>query len=417
MSDPVGTAAAWSGEPARPGGDEADRGRERPLDLVVTGTVFLDLILTGLQAAPVGGREIMADGMGSSPGGAATLAVAASRLGVSTGLVAAFGSDVYGDFCWSTLEEDEGVDLSASRRLEGWHSPVTVSLAYDDDRAMITHAHPPPIDPDLLFGHVPPAQVCFADVGASRAPWVDGVVDRGSLVFADVGWDDTGVWDAAGLRERLEGCHAFVPNAAEAMAYTGKDHPGAALEVIRDWVPLAVVTAGSGGAYAADDRTGETVWVPGLRVPAIDPTGAGDVFLAALVAGTLRDWPLQQRIRFANLAAALSVRDVGGALAAPGWADVCDWWADLDRGSRLLRDYAFLDEVLGGVEHRMFARAVPTIGFDSGIHDHSRHGPRPGHVAFAHPALPLPPDQSDQSNQSDQPTPPDQPAPTTPQEN
>ncbi len=392
------------------------------LDLVVTGTVFLDLILTGLRAAPVGGREIMADGMGSSPGGAATLAVAASRLGVSTGLVAAFGSDVYGDFCWSTLEDDEGVDLSASRRLDGWHSPVTVSLAYDDDRAMITHAHPPPIDPDQLFGHVPEAAVCFADVGTSRAPWVDGVVDRGSLVFADVGWDDTGAWDAAGLRERLEGCHAFVPNAAEAMAYTGKDHPGAALEVIRDWVPLAVVTAGSGGAYAADEQTGETVWVPGLRVPAVDPTGAGDVFLAALMAGTLRDWPLLQRIRFANLAAALSVRDVGGALAAPGWADVCDWWTDLDRGSRLLRDYAFLEDVLAGVEHRMFGRAVPTIGFDSGAHDHSRHGPRPGHAAFPHPTpaapdvarAPEPPgSHAEQPSQTSHPVPP---SPSTPQE-
>ncbi len=391
MSDPDDASAHALDAPAARDG--------RPLDLVVTGTVFLDLILTGLRAAPVGGREIMADGMGSSPGGAATLAVAASRLGVSTGLVAAFGSDVYGDFCWSTLEEDEGVDLSSSRRLEGWHSPVTVSLAYDDDRAMITHAHEPPLDPDRLFGHVPEAAVCFTDVGTTRAPWVDGVVDRGSLVFADVGWDDSGAWDAVGLRERLEGCHAFVPNAAEAMAYTGKDHPGAALEVIRDWVPLAVVTAGSGGAYAADDRTGETVWVPGLRVPAIDPTGAGDVFLAALMAGTLRDWGLTQRIRFANLAAALSVRDVGGALAAPGWADVCDWWTDLDPDSRLARDYGFLGEVLAGVEHRMFARAVPTIGFDSGTHDHSRHGPRPGHVSFPHP-VPLVP-----------------PSPTTPQEN
>ncbi|QIK68170.1 hypothetical protein G7072_19135 [Nocardioides sp. HDW12B] len=372
-------------DPDGPDGPVGPDTSARPLDLVVTGTVFLDLILTGLRAAPVGGREIMADGMGSSPGGAATLAVAASRLGVATGLVAAFGSDVYGDFCWSTLEEDEGVDLSASRRIEGWHSPVTVSLAYDDDRAMITHAHEPPLDPDLLFGRVPQAQVCFADVGTTRAPWVDDAVARGSRVFADVGWDDTGAWDADGLRERLSGCHAFVPNAAEAMAYTGKDHPGAALEVIRDWVPLAVVTAGSGGAYAADETTGETVWVPGLRVPAVDPTGAGDVFLAALMAGTLRDWPLLQRIRFANLAAALSVRDVGGALAAPGWGDVCDWFTDLDPTSRLARDYGFLEEVLAGVEHRMFARAVPTIGFDSGTHDHSRHGPRPAHHSTAHP--------------------------------
>ena len=36
------------------------------------------------------------------------------------------------------------------------------------------------------------------------------------------------------------------------------------------------------------------------------------------------------------------VLGIGGALAAPGWADVCDWWTDLDQGSRLVRDYAFL---------------------------------------------------------------------------
>lgn len=349
----------------------------KPLDLLVSGTVFLDLIFTGLAAAPVGGREIVADGMGSSPGGAANLAVAAARLGVTTGLAAVFGSDVYGEYCWSTLEDDEGIDLSWSRRLKGWHSPVTVSLAYDDDRAMITHAHEPPLEPDELFGSIPDARACFADMGSTRAPWVDRLVERGSLVFADVGWDDSGAWDAVALRERLEGCYAFVPNAAEAMAYTGCTHPGAALEVLRDWVPLAVVTAGSDGAYAADDRTGETVWVPGLQVPAIDPTGAGDVFLAALVAGTLRDWPLQQRIRFANLAAALSVQDLGGALAGPGWADVCDWWSEVERGSRLARDYSFLEDLLATVEHRMFARAVPTIGFDTASHDHSRHGPRP----------------------------------------
>lgn len=367
-------------------------GVARPLDLLVTGTVFLDLIFTGLPAAPVGGREIMTDGMGSSPGGAANLAVAAARLGVDTGLVAVFGSDVYGEYCWTTLEDDEGVDLSRSRRLPDWHSPVTVSLAYDDDRAMITHAHEPPVEPDALFADVPEARACYADVGTARAPWVDGQIERGSLVFADVGWDDSGAWDRDALRERLEGCHAFVPNAAEAMAYTGCSHPGAALEVLRDWVPLAVVTAGSGGAYAADDRTGETVWVPGLQVPAVDPTGAGDVFLAALITGTLRDWPLQQRIRFANLAAALSVRDLGGALAAPGWATVCDWWTDLDPHGRIARDYAFIGEVLDTVEHRMFGRAVPTIGFESGSHDHTRHGPRPmGHTKLTHePPVPVP---------------------------
>ena len=41
------------------------------------------------------------------------------------------------------------------------------------------------------------------------------------------------------------------------------------------------------------------------------------------------------------------------------------------------RDYAFLEDLLGEADHRMFGRAVPTIGFHTGSHDHSRHGPRP----------------------------------------
>src|SRR5699024_9674947 len=134
---------------------------------------------------------------------------------------------------------------------------------------------------------------------------------------ADVGWDTSEQWDTADLRAHLQGCHAFVPNATEAMAFTRTDTPGAALEAIRDWVPLAVVTSGSGGAFAADAETGETAWVPGVSVESLDPTGAGDVFLAALMKGTLDGWDLTQRLRFANLCAALSVRGFGGALASP----------------------------------------------------------------------------------------------------
>lgn len=81
---------------------------ENTYDLFVSGTVFLDVVFTGMSSLPVRGTEIQADGMGSCPGGIANLAIAASRLGVHTSLAAAFGDDVYGDFCWSTLTEQEG---------------------------------------------------------------------------------------------------------------------------------------------------------------------------------------------------------------------------------------------------------------------------------------------------------------------
>ena len=103
------------------------------------------------------------------------------------------------------------------------------------------------------------------------------------------------------------------------------------------------------------------------------------------------------------------MRDVGGALAAPGWADVCDWWTDLDPASRLARDYALPRGACSpGWSTACSRRAVPTIGFDSGTHDHSRHGPRPGHVAFPHAAAPVP-------SRARPPLAP--PSPPTPQEN
>ena len=121
-----------------------------PWDVYLTGTVFLDIIFTGLESAPVRGTESWARGMGSSPGGVANMATALARLGLRTSLAAAFGDDHYGEYCWDALQQGEGIDLSASRTAPGWHSPVTVSMAYEGERTMVSHGHEPP--PEVVFG-------------------------------------------------------------------------------------------------------------------------------------------------------------------------------------------------------------------------------------------------------------------------
>ena len=334
-----------------PGGGEADY----DFDVFLHGMVFLDIVFTGMSQLPPPGAEIWAKGMGSSPGGIANLATAASRLGLKTSLAAAFGDDVYGEFCWRTLAEQEGVDLSRSRRFEDWHSPVTVSMAAQGDRAMVTHGHPAPVAASEMIGRPPRARVVLVNLGEdtfgdeqSRS-WVDLAVDEGALVFADVGWDESGHWSQDVL-DQLSMCHAFSPNAKEAMAYTRTDTPREALYAIADRVPLAVVTNGVDGAMAIDATTGEEAEVPALRVNAIDPTGAGDVFAAGLILGTLSGWPLRDRLAFAAVCSSLAVQQFGGSLAAPGLGDVLDWWHAVreESGSgsylaSLKRRYAFLD--------------------------------------------------------------------------
>lgn len=323
------------------------------LDVIMQGTVFLDIVFTGLPGLPTAGTELFAEGMGSSPGGVANLAVATARLGLRTGLSAAFGDDSYGDFLWTTLAEQEHIDLSASRRFDDWHSPVTVSMAVNRDRAMVTHEHPPPAPIDELLNDLPPARAGVVHLGAATGDWAQNAAAAGTLLFGDVGWDATQEWPAEVLGQ-LGQLHAFLPNSAEAMAYTRTEDPRAALMALADLVPVVIVTCGGQGSIGLDGLNGEEEWVPALPVNAVDATGAGDVFSAAFIVGTLQGWPLRQRMAFGNLCAGLAVQEVGGSLAAPGWGDIADWFATVsgraDAGSRpalaLRHSYEFLENVI-----------------------------------------------------------------------
>ena len=346
-------------------------------DMFVHGTVFFDVVFTGLNNLPTRGTEIQASGMGSCPGGIANLAIAASRLGVHTSLCAAFGDDVYGDFCWSTLTEQEGVDLSCSRRFSGWHSPVTISMVVERDRALLTHAHPAPVPDTEMLEAIPQARIGFAHLDTEPHEWYRSASAAGMRLFADTGWDEKEEW-SPGLLEQLEGFHAFLPNSIEAMSYTRTDDPHDAAHALADRVPVVVVTCGGQGAIGIDSSTGEQEWVPSLPVNAHDPTGAGDVFGAAFVHGTLRGWPLRQRLAFANLCAALSVQYVGGSLAAPGWGDIIDWLAGTrakaaagsSHAAEQARAYGFIDDVLPESGRIWVRRARATLARTSDAEAH-----------------------------------------------
>jgi sugar/nucleoside kinase (ribokinase family) len=299
--------------------------RSSELDVVVSGLVFQDLVL-GLPTAPRPGTEVWATASAESPGGIANFAVALARLGLSTGMAAVFGADDLGDRVWHQLADVEGIDLTLSRKLAGWQTPLTVALAYDNDRALVTRGTSPLLSADELITAPPAARAVAAHIGPWPNEWLAKAKAAGSVVFADVGWDPSERWDPAVL-DQLEHCDVFLPNADEAMNYTRTTSPGAAIERLATMVGVVVVSNGAHGAEAIDAATGERVVVPAYAVQAADTTGAGDVFAAGFIAATLWDLPLEQRVRFASLTAALSVTRLGGADAAPRWADLAAWQA------------------------------------------------------------------------------------------
>lgn len=293
-------------------------------DVLVAGMLFFDAVFADLHGAPVLGEEHWTPHFAWTPGGIANFAIAAARLGASTDVCAAIGDDALSTLCRDALAT-EGIGTGLLRTVPGWSVPVSACLGYDGDRAIVTGGAESPLD---LVSLLPTSggRIAALHVGPTTADWVRTSGDRGLRVFADVGWDATGAWDPA-LLDAIDGAYAFTPNDREAMAYTRTDDPVRAARALAERVPLSVVTRGGDGVVAVDASTGEEVVAAPVRVRAVDATGAGDVFCAALAVASLTDLPLRERVDFAALVAAITVSRPGGASAAPRVGDLAPWLA------------------------------------------------------------------------------------------
>jgi ribokinase len=115
----------------------------------------------------------------------------------------------------------------------------------------------------------------------------------------------------------------LVLNEHEAAALTELDHdPGAAAKALlpRTNVRSVVVTAGARGAFVAGD--GQVAALPAPQVEAVDTTGAGDAFTAALAVALRSGATLSQAAEAGVRAASFSVTRPGTMLAYPSANDL-----------------------------------------------------------------------------------------------
>jgi ribokinase len=117
------------------------------------------------------------------------------------------------------------------------------------------------------------------------------------------------------------GATALVPNRSEAAALVGfelidQDTIHGAAQQLKSAGPTAIaVKLGAEGAYLLSDE--DAMLVPALDVQAVDSTGAGDAFSAALVVASIegKSWP--EAVRFANAGGALATTRFGTIEAMP----------------------------------------------------------------------------------------------------
>lgn len=67
--------------------------------------------------------------------------------------------------------------------------------------------------------------------------------------------------------------------------------------------------------------------MPGIKVTAVDTTGAGDIFHGAFTYGLANNFDMEKTITLANIAAGLSVTKMGSRLSIPSLSEVLDYYA------------------------------------------------------------------------------------------
>jgi ribokinase len=96
----------------------------------------------------------------------------------------------------------------------------------------------------------------------------------------------------------LDDCDILSLNLAEAFAMTKCSNLEDALSKLIERVPFLAIKCGKNGCILAHDK--KVIKIPGYNVECLDPTGAGDAFLASLIYGLNHNLSIEDTGKLAN---------------------------------------------------------------------------------------------------------------------
>jgi 5-dehydro-2-deoxygluconokinase len=342
-------------------------GTDAPLDLIAVGRSSVDL-----YGEQIGGRLENMGSFAKYVGGSPTnTAVAAARLGLSTGLLTRVGADHMGRFIREQLVR-EGVDvhgvLDDSQRLTalvvlGIRDRETFPLIFYRENCADMALCEQDLDPAwlkraralLINGtHLSTPGVFAASVGAARH-----VKAAGGRVVFDIDYRPV-LWGLAArdlgesrfvaneaVTQRLQSvlplCDLIVGTEEEIRILGGAADTVAALKLIRALTSATLVCKRSEyGCVAFPDSVPEDIEkgivTPGFAVEVYNVLGAGDAFMGGYLRGWLRNQPVEECSRLGNACGALVVSRHGCAPAMPTWPELEFFFATRERKFRLRED-------------------------------------------------------------------------------
>lgn len=292
--------------------------------LVSVGNVIIDIVAE-VAALPERGGDVLASGATLAVGGGFNLMAAAVRQGLEVGYAGALGHGPFGDLARRALAAEGIALLLPETAVEQRDTGFDVVLVEPGgERTFVTAVG---AEAGLTGSRLDQVEIRASDAlaisgyGLLHAANRDAIVDRlARLPLETTVCYDPGplghtlpveVMDAVRRRVDWWSC-----NEREAELIIGRLR---AADAARDLLAglrrgNVLIRTGMSGCVAAQ-RGREVVDVPGIPVPVVDTTGAGDAHLGAFIAGLAAGRDVQAAARRANVVAALTVTRRGPATA------------------------------------------------------------------------------------------------------
>lgn len=302
--------------------------------ITVVGSYNVGLFLKG-KDIPTPGQTLMGDTFTEGGGGkGSNQAVAAAKLGADTYFVGCIGTDNYGKNALKMYEEQK-ISAKYIRRDESIHTGISVIFIDEQGNNSImvipgANYHLSREDIDAAV----PAMEKSMRVGFQLENSLD-VVSYGLRKAYAAG--AVTLLDPAPAQPLPDELYPYIsilkPNEHEAAILSGIPVTDAeSAEKAGKWflekgVRTVIITLGSKGAVLVEKE--RQVFFPSMQVEAVDTTGAGDCFSGALMAGLSQGMELEDAIRFAHKAAAISTTRLGVIEALPSQEQIKELWGEL----------------------------------------------------------------------------------------
>ena len=305
--------------------------------IVVVGSLNMDFVVT-VSHLPAPGETVLGRDFQMIPGGkGANQACAAGRLGspgVAVRMAGRGGYDLFADHLKASLSA-AGVDVTHVHATKA--QPTGVALIWVDRAGQNSIVVASGANHEFHPAEVAALRPLFR---GARFVLLQLETPLATVASALASAREEGartILDPAPAQplppELLAAVDILTPNESEACHLLSRPvsrvAPAEAPELARAlrWLgPRSIVLKlGEQGCYCLDGEV--EIRAPGFPVEARDTTAAGDTFNAALAVALAEQKPMEEALRFANAAAAISVTRLGAQASVPTRREVDDFLA------------------------------------------------------------------------------------------